>query len=301
MKHLNYNHLLYFNTVAREGSIARASETLHLTPQTISGQIKLLEEAVGAPLFDRIGRGLVLSKTGHSVNQYADAIFALGNELTQWVSGNQSGATATVNTGIVNSIPKMVAHRVLHSALEIEPPLRLVCRENDLQSLLGELAVHRLDLVLSDRPIPAGFSVKAYNHLLGESGIYFYGEDRLAERFGPGFPESLEGAPVLLPSHGTALRRNLDAWFEEIYVAPRIVAEFDDSALLKAFGEAGAGLFPAPRVVEQELRHTYHVRPIGAAGAIKETYYAISPERVVKQPAVRRITDAARRSLASLT
>jgi len=301
MKHLNYNHLLYFNTVAREGSIARASEILHLTPQTISGQIKLLEEAVGAPLFDRIGRGLVLSKTGHSVNQYADAIFALGNELTQWVSGNQSGATAAVNTGIVNSIPKMVAHRVLHSVLDIEPPLRLVCHENDLQSLLGELAVHRLDLVLSDRAIPAGFSVKAYNHMLGESDIYFYGEDRLAERYGPGFPESLEGAPVLLPSHGTALRRNLDAWFEEIYVAPNIVAEFDDSALLKVFGEAGTGLFPAPRVVEQELRHTYHVRPIGTAGAIRETYYAISPERVVKQPAVRRIIDAARRSLAALT
>jgi len=301
MKHLNYNHLLYFNTVAREGSIARASETLHLTPQTISGQIKLLEEAVGAPLFDRVGRGLVLSKTGHSVNQYADAIFALGTELTQWVGGNQSGAAGTVTTGIVNSVPKMIAHRILQPVLEMEPPLRLACRENDLQSLLGELAVHRLDLILSDRPIPAQFSVKAYNHQLGESGIYFYGEDRLAERFGPGFPDSLEGAPVLLPSHGSALRRNLDAWFEEIYVSPKIVAEFDDSALLKVFGEAGAGLFPAPRVVEQELRHTYHVRPIGAAGSIKETYYAISPERVVKKPAVRRITDAARQSLASLT
>jgi len=301
MRHLNYSHLQYFNAVAREGTIAKAAESLHLTPQTISGQIKLLEEAVGAPLFERVGRGLVLTETGHAVNQYAEQIFALGGELAQWVSGRHARAFGTLNVGIVNSIPKLVAHGVLHAGLEIDPPVRLICRENALQSLLADLAVHRLDLVLSDRPIPAGFGVKAFNHLLGESAISFYGQDRLARRFEVGFPQSLDGAPVLAPLTGSAMRRHLDGWFDEIGVTPRIVAEFEDSALLKAFGEAGAGIFPAPRVIEQELRQTYHVRPIGSAGLIREAYYAISPERVLKQPAVRHITMAARERLSSMT
>jgi LysR family transcriptional regulator, transcriptional activator of nhaA len=301
MRHLNYSHLQYFNAVAREGTIAKAAESLHLTPQTISGQIKLLEEAVGARLFERAGRGLVLTETGHAVNQYAEQIFALGGELAQWVSGRHARAFGTLNVGIVNSIPKLVAHGVLHAGLEIDPPVKLICRESALQSLLADLAVHRLDLVLSDRPIPPGFGVKAFNHLLGESAISFYGQDRLARRFEAGFPQSLDGAPVLAPLTGSAMRRHLDGWFDEIGVTPKIVAEFEDSALLKAFGEAGAGIFPAPRVIEQELRHTYHVRPIGAAGLIREAYYAISPERVLKQPAVRHITMAARERLSSLT
>lgn len=301
MRHLNYNHLLYFHTVAREGSIARAAEVLHLTPQTISGQIKLLEASVGAPLFDRVGRGLVLTETGQTVRKYTDAIFSLGTELALWVSGGQAGTSGTLNVGIVNSIPKLVAHRVLQTGLESDPPLRLVCRESGLQSLLADLSVHRLDLVLSDRPIPMGFSVKAFNHMLGESPISFFGQERLARQVEKGFPQSLDGAPVLLPIVGSALRRGLDAWFEQLGVTPVIVAEFDDSALLKAFGEAGAGVFPAPRFIERELRHTYHVRPIGPAEPVREAYYAISPERVVKNPAVRLITDVARERLAQLT
>jgi LysR family transcriptional activator of nhaA len=256
---------------------------------------------VGAPLFDRVGRGLVLTETGHTVSKYADAIFSLGTELALWVSGGQAGASGTLNIGIVNSIPKLVAHRVLQTGLELDPPLRLVCRESGLQSLLADLAVHRLDIVLSDRPIPMGFSVKAFNHQLGESPIMFYGEDRLASRVEKGFPGSLDGAPVLLPITGSALRRSLDAWFDELGVNPNIVAEFEDSALLKAFGEAAAGIFPAPRFIEQELRHTYHVRPIGSAESVRETYYAISPERVVRNPAVRHITDVARERLSQLT
>lgn len=301
MRQLNYNHLLYFNAVAHEGSIARASEVLHLTPQTISGQIKLLEEAVGSPLFERVGRGLILTETGHSVNQYADAIFALGAELSQWLDGQRAGTAHSLNVGIVNSIPKLVAHSVLRTGLEGEPPVRLVVRENSLQSLLGDLAVHRLDLVLSDRPIPIGFNVKAFNHLLGESPISFYGVEELAARYAPDFPRSLEGAPALLPAAGSALRRSLEGWFDQVGATPVIVAELDDSALLKAFGEAGAGIFPAPRVIEKELGHTYHVRPIGLAGPVHETYYAISPERVLKKPAVRRITDSARERLSHLT
>lgn len=300
MRHLNYNHLLYFNTVAREGSIAKATDTLHLTPQTISGQLKLLEESVGAPLFERVGRGLVLTETGHAVNQYAEAIFSLGAELAQWVSSRHMGVSGTLNVGIVNAVPKLVSHAVLQTTLESDLPLRLVCRESSLQALLADLAVHRLDLILSDRPIPIGFNVKAFNHLLGESAISFYGQDRLARIYESGFPQSLDGAPLLLPVTGSALRRSIDDWFDQLEVVPNIVAEFDDSALLKAFGEAGAGIFPAPRVIERELRNTYHVRPIGEAGPVKEIYYAISPERVLKQPAVRRITDAARERLTHL-
>ncbi|MDH3789414.1 MAG: transcriptional activator NhaR [Xanthomonadales bacterium] len=300
MRHLNYNHLLYFHTVAREGSIARASERLHLTPQTISGQLKLLEESVGKPLFDRVGRGLMLTETGQAVSKYADAIFSLGAELSQWVNSQEAAPHGTLNVGIVNSIPKLIAHEVLHTALEVEPPVRMVCKEDSLQVLLGDLAVHQLDLILSDRQIPIGFNVKAFNHALGESAISFYGSDRLAAQFAGGFPQSLDGAPVLLPMTGSALRRCLDSWFDQIGVRPNIVAEFDDSALLKAFGESGAGIFPAPSAIEQQLRHTYHVVRLGSAASIKENYYAISPERVLTQPAILQISRAARDRLARL-
>jgi len=301
MRHLNYNHLLYFNTIAREGSIAKASETLHLTPQTISSQIKLLEDSVGAPLFDRVGRGLVLTETGQAVYQYTEEIFSLGTELAQWVNRQSSGLASSLNVGIVNSIPKLVAYSVLHAGLEAEAPVKMVCRENSLPNLLADLAVHRLDIVLSDRRIPLGFNVKAFNHLLGESPISFYGTDLLASQYENDFPDSLHGAPVLLPMHGSALRSSLDAWFDQIRIVPNVIAEFDDSALLKAFGESGAGLFPAPQVIGQQLRHTYHVRRIGVAGPVTETYYAISPERVLKQSVVRRITDSAMERLSRLT
>ena len=300
MRHLNYSHLLYFNTVAREGSISKASESLHLTPQTISSQIKLLEESIGSPLFDRVGRGLVLTETGQQVNQYAEEIFSLGAELSQWVNQRSSVLSGSLNVGTVNSIPKLVAYSVLQAGLEVDPPVKMVCREDSLSSLLADLAVHRLDLVLSDRQIPQGFSVKAFNHLLGESPISFYGTDTLAEKYEEEYPESLNGAPVLLPMHGSALRSSLDGWFDQIGVVPDVVAEFDDSALLKAFGESGAGLFPAPQVISRQLSRTYHVRRIGKAGPVRETYYAISPERVLKHTAVRRITDFARERLSRL-
>jgi len=300
MRHLNYNHLLYFHTIAREGTVAKAAEALHLTPQTLSGQLKVLEETVGAPLFDRVGRGLVLSETGRTVNHYAEAIFSVGEELAHWVKRGQSIVTDTLNVGIVNSIPKLVAHSVLRTGLELETPLRLVCKEDTLQTLLADLAVHRLDLVLSDRPIPAGFSVKAFNHVLGESPVAFFGTDHLAKQYEDDFPRSLNGAKVLLPMTGSAQRLSLDGWFDEMSVAPEIVAEFDDSALLKVFGEAGAGIFPAPLAIARQIEQTYHARQIGPAGTVKETYYAISPERVLRQSATRTITERARRSLASL-
>jgi LysR family transcriptional activator of nhaA len=294
MRHLNYSHLLYFWTVAREGSIARASEVLHLTPQTISGQLKLLEESIGEPLFHRVGRGLVLSETGRVVNQYADEIFALGAELTQRVKRRELGVPLALNVGIVNSIPKLIAYRILEPALALDDPVRIICEESDLDALLGNLAVHRLDLVLSDRPVPAGLNVRAYNHPLGSSGVSLFAHRRVARTYERRFPESLDAAPVLLPVETTALRRGLDDWFERQGVAPRVIAEFDDSALMKAFGGAASGIFPSPDAIEEEVQHMYHARKIGPVDGVSESFYAISPERKIKHPAVLKITEAAR-------
>jgi LysR family transcriptional activator of nhaA len=297
MRHLNYTHLLYFWTVAREGTITRASQVLHLTPQTISGQLKLLDEAVGEPLFSRVGRGLVLTETGQVVKQYADEIFMLGAELTQRVKSKQALIPNSINVGICNSIPKLVALRILKPALELEQPLRIVCREGDLERLLGELALHRLDLLISDRTIPAGSSVKAYNHPLGDSGICLFAHESIAEHYRPGFPDSLDNAPMLLPALDSPLRNSLEDWFDVIKVRPRVFAEFDDSALLKAFGNAALGIFPAPAFISEEVSSMYHSRLIGSVNSIRESYFAISPERKLKHPAVLQITENAREAL----
>jgi LysR family transcriptional activator of nhaA len=297
VRHLNYSHLLYFWTVAREGSIGRAATALHLTPQTISGQLKLLEAAVGEPLFQRAGRGLALTATGHLVKQYADEIFALGAELAHRVRAGGTARAGVLNVGIVNSIPKLVTYRILRPALESGEPLRIACYEADLERLLGDLAVHRLDLVLSDRPIPGGLNVKAYNHALGESEVGFFAQERLAGRYIDGFPESLRDAPLLLPVTTTAVRRALDEWFDGLGFLPRIVAEFDDSALLQSFGAVGIGVFPATLAIAAEVERMYEARRIGVAEGIKERYFAVSPERRLKHPAVLRITAAAREAL----
>lgn len=296
MRHLNYKHLHYFWTVANEGSISRASEVLHITPQTISGQLKLLDEEVGEPLFQRAGRGLVMTDTGQLVKQYADDIFSLGSELSQVVRGRQS-EQRTLNVGIVKSIAKLIAYRVLQPAITAEQPVNLVCIEGDLENLLAELAVHRLDLVISDRPIPVGMSVKAYNHSLGSSVIAFFSKPANLEHYRSGFPESLRGAPVLLPSKGSAMRRELDDWFERVGVEPRVVADFDDSALLKMFGAAGAGVFPAPYAIAHEVEKMYGARVIGLAENVRDTYIAISPERRLRQAAVLDIIARAREQL----
>lgn len=297
MRHLNYSHLLYFWTVAREGSIAAAAEVLHLTPQTISGQLKLLEESIGEALFQRAGRGLVLTETGHLVNQYAEEIFALGTELAQRVRNHEGGRPAALTVGVVNSIAKLIAYRLLQPALELEEPMRAVCHEGEFEQLLGDLAVHKLDLVVSDRPVPVGLSLKAYSHSLGESAVAFFAQRRRSASYMKMFPGSLDGAPVLLPARSTMLRRELDEWFDRTGVSPLVVGEFDDSALMKAFGEAGIGLFPAPLAIAAEVEHMYHARAIGTLEGIRETYYAISPERKLKHPAVVQITAAARESL----
>jgi LysR family transcriptional activator of nhaA len=297
MRHLNYSHLQYFWAVAHEGSVVKAAERLHITPQTISGQIRLLEEAIGQPLFNRVGRRLVLSEIGHVVLEYADEIFSIGAELSQVVREQISAGPSKLSVGIVNSIPKLIAERIVAPALMDEDPVRIRCKEASLEQLLGELSVHKLDLVLSDQPMPQGLSLRAFNHRLGESGLAFFSQRRAARRYKNTFPQSLNQAPMLLPSPHSALRRRLDEWFDSNSIVPQIVGEVDDSALLKAFGDAGYGLFAAPSVIEEEICKMYGMAVIGRTDEITEQFFAISPERRIKHPSVVRIIEAARTQL----
>lgn len=301
MRHLNYNHLHYFWVVAREGSIVRASKSLHLTPQTISGQLKLLDEAVGHPLFNRAGRSLVLSEMGQLVFEYADEIFSVGAELANVVRGNQfEGPSAlSLTVGIVSSMPKLIAERIIAPALMSDDPVRVRCHEASLEQLLSEMAIHKLDMVLSDRPVPDGLNLKAFNHRLGESGMSFFVQRKHARRYKASFPDSLTDAPMLLPTQNSALRRRLDDWFEDHDISPRVAGEFDDSALLKAFGEAGAGIFASPTVIEEEICRMYRTSVIGRTDEIEERFYAISPERRLRHPSVVRVTGLARTDLFS--
>jgi len=297
MRQLNYSHLQYFWAVAHEGSVVKAAERLHITPQTISGQIRLLEEAVGQPLFNRVGRRLVLSEMGHVVLEYADEIFSIGAELSQVVREQRSAGPAKLSVGIVNSIPKLIAERIVAPALIDEDAVRIRCQEASLEQLLGELSVHKLDIVLSDQPMPQGLSLRAFNHRLGESGLTFFSQRRKAKRYQKTFPQSLNGAPMLLPSPHSALRRQLDEWFDDNSIIPHIVGEIDDSALLKAFGEAGYGVFAGPSVIDKEICKMYSMAVIGRTDAITEQFFAISPERRIKHPSVVRIIEAARTQL----
>lgn len=294
MRHLNYNHLLYFWTVANEGSVAGAAEALNLTPQTISGQMKTLEQQVGGALFERAGRGLTLTATGQFVFQYADEIFRLGGELSQRLRDPERMLSSQLKVGIVSSIPKLIAYRTLSPALTGRDAPRMICRQGDLDSLLADLALHRLDLVLSDQSVPTGLSVKAYSHPLGYSDISWVGSPVIARRYGEDFPHSLNGAPCLLPTSFSMLRRHLDDWFERRGIRPRVVAEFDDSALMKAVGEAGHALYPVPSAILTEVWDTYGAESVGRIREIRETYFAITPERKLKHPKVIEITETAR-------
>lgn len=277
----------------------RAAESLHVTPQTISGQLRLLEESIGQQLFDRVGRRLVLTEMGHLVLEYADEIFSIGSELSHFVRGQTVAGPSVLRIGTVSSLPKLIAERIVAPALEDDPPIRIRCHEASLEQLLGELSVHKLDIVLSDQSMPQGLSLRAYNHRLGESGLAFFAQRRVARRYKGSFPESLNDAPMLLPGQHSALRRRLDEWFDSKAVAPRVMGEFDDSALLKAFGEAGAGLFAAPAVIEAEVCKMYSMSVIGRTQDVTEQFYAISPERRIKHPSVSLITETARNTLFS--
>lgn len=297
MPSLNMKHLRYFWAVATHGSIARASKVLHLTPQTISGQLRELEEQIGAKLFSKSGRGLAMTETGRTVFTYADEIFRLTAELQDVVAGQPVGAALRLDVGIAMVVPKLLAYRVLAPVLAMPEPMRLVCHEAPLVDLLADLSVHKLDLVLADSPINPTLNIRAYNHVLGESGISFFAAPKLAASLRGGFPESLHGAPMLMPTGSSALRRALDQWFDRKGVAPRMVAEFEDRALMKAFGEAGAGVFTTPTTVEDDVQRKYGVEVIARTEDVRERYYAISAERHIRHPAVAAITESARKDL----
>jgi len=295
MEWLNYHHLLYFWLVAREGGLAKAGIELRLAPSTVSGQIRALEKSLGEKLFVRRGRRLVLTDLGQVVYRYADEIFSVGRELQDAVKGRIVGGTLELVVGIADVVPKLVARRLLQPALALPDPVHLVCREDEPDRLLADLARHHFDVVLSDAPVPSTLRVKAFSHLLGECGIQFFGAPDLARAHRDGFPGSLNGAPVLLPTENTALRRSLDQWFAEHDIRPRVVAECEDSALLQVFGESGIGLFPAHTVIADEVCRWYHVEPVGSVDAIRERFYAISVERRLQHPAVVAISEEARR------
>jgi LysR family transcriptional activator of nhaA len=301
MPNLNMKHLRYFWAVATHGSIARASEVLHLTPQTISGQLRELEEQIGAKLFGKSGRNLALTESGQVVFSYADEIFRLTGELQDVVSGRPPASGMTFRVGIAMVVPKLLAYRVLAPVLALPEPVRLVCHEAPLTDLLADLSVHKLDLVLADSPVNPALNIRAYNHALGESGISFCAVPKLADTYREGFPRSLEGAPMLMPTGTSALYRALALWFDRHGVKPRIVAEFEDRALMKAFGEAGVGIFTTPTAVEDDVISKYGVTLVARADDLKERYYAISPERHIKHPAVSIITEAARQDLFDAT
>jgi LysR family transcriptional regulator, transcriptional activator of nhaA len=294
---LNHHHLLYFWTVAKEGSIARASEVLHLTPQAISAQIKTLEESLGVDLFERAGRGLKLTDTGELVRRYAEDIFTLSRELLDTVKGRPIDRPRLLRVGVADALPKLICHRLLEPALHTPEPVQLICREEGLEILLAELALHRLDMVLSDAPLPPTVRVKAYNHLLGQSGILWMASEGLASELRGDFPRSLNGAPMLVPTADTAVRRSLDLWLQRHDVRPRIVGEIADSALLMAFGEAGEGLVPVSEIVAEQVKRHYSLFEVAPAEGVIESYYAITVERRVRHPAVAAICEQARATL----
>jgi LysR family transcriptional regulator, transcriptional activator of nhaA len=297
MEWLNYHHLLYFWVVAREGGLVAAGKVLNVSHPTLSAQVRALEDHLGEKLFLRVGRRLELTEMGRVVYRYAEEIFSLGREMVDTVKDRATGQPLRLQVGIVDAVPKLIVRRLLRPALELAQPVRLVCHEDTYEKLLVDLAGHALDIVIADAPVPTGSAVRAFNHLLGESGVTFFGTHALAKKYRPGFPKSLDGAPVLLPLEGLALRRSLAHWFERLGVRPRVVAELADSALMKALGGDGVGLFPAPSVVAEEVMSQHDVRKVGAADDVRERFYAISIERRLQNPAAVALSDAARQTL----
>ena len=294
MEWINYHHLLYFWTAAKEGSIARACEKLTLAQPTISGQLRLLEEALGEKLFTRAGRGLVMTEVGRVVFRYADEIFSLGREMQDVLKGRPAARPLRLFVGISDMVPKLIAYRVLQPALAMSESVHLICEEGSPEHLLADLAEHRLDVVLSDTPVSSLVRVKAFNHLLGTCGVTLFAVSKIAGLYRKEFPASLDDAPFLLPTKGSSLRSALDQWFDERKIRPRLVGEFKDSALMKTFGQAGAGIFAAPSAIEKEVREHYKVGVVGRVDSITERFYAISVERKLKHPAVVAIREAAR-------
>lgn len=297
MEWLNYHHLHYFWITAREGGITRASAALNLSHPTISGQIRMLERALGEKLFKKRGRGLELTEMGRVVYRFADEIFSLGRELLDTVRGRPTGQPLRLVVGIADVMPKLVVRRLLEPALRGDSGVRIVCREDKADDLFAALAAFEVDVVLTDAPLPSGSAVRAFNHLIGECEVGLFATAALARKLRPNFPRSLDGAPLLLPTDNTQLRRTLDHWFDTHGVRPRIVAECEDSALLKVLGQDGYGVFPAPLAIADTVRSMFEVQHVGRLTGARERFFAISPEKRLKNPAVVAICDRARESL----
>lgn len=294
MIHPNYHHLHYFWSVAREGSILAASRKLHVSQPTISAQLRMLERSLGQPLFHRRGRRLELTETGHLALRYADEIFTLGRELTETLRGRPTDRPARFVVGVADAVPKLIAYHLLEPALRLPEGVELICREGKPDKLLADLAIHELDMVISDSPIGPNVSVRAFSHLLGESPLAVFGAPALSRKYGARFPACLTGAPMLLPAETCTIRRMLNQWMHSTGIIPRIVGQFEDSALMKAFGHAGAGLFFGPTAIAREIEQQYAVRRIGVIPSLRERFYAISVERRIRNPAVLAVSGSAR-------
>jgi LysR family transcriptional activator of nhaA len=295
---MNYKHLHYFLQVAKLGGVLRASEQLRLSPQTISGQIQLLEEALGTPLFEKSGRGLALTDAGRMVLGYAEDIFSIGAELEEAVRDHPGKSKLLeFRVGVADAVPKTIACRLIEPAAQLSTPVRIICREWKLDTLLGELAMHRLDLVIADAPIPSAVSVRAFNHRLGGCGVSFFAAPSLFESYKGTFPACLDRAPLVLPAVESAVGQRLRAWLQARSLHPRIVCECDDSALAKEFGRRGLGIFVGPTVLERDIEKKYSVHALGATPEVMEEFFAISVERRITHPCVTAITEAARNDL----
>lgn len=295
---MNYKHLHYFLQVAESGSVAAASRQLHLTPQTISGQIQLLANRLGGPLFEKVGRRLVLTDTGQLALGYAQEIFSLGSELEAAVREKaRHGRTVEFRVGVADAVPKSIAFRLLEPALALPEPLRIVCREWRLERLLSELAVHSLDLVIADAPLPPTVSVKAFSHRLGASRIGVFATPALRARARRPFPDCLDGAPLLMPGEDSAVGQRLRTWFKSQGLLPRVVAELDDGALAQEFGRHGVGYLLAPEVLGDEMQSRLQLERAGTIDEVEEHFFAISVERRITHPCVLAVTQAARRDL----
>jgi LysR family transcriptional activator of nhaA len=299
MHQLNYNHLRYFYMVAKTGSIAKAADALHVSPQTISGQITVFEEYLGVKLFERKARQLLVNEMGKVVFSYAEDIFTLGAELQQNLKSRTNAHAYTFTVGVVDVIPKILAVDILEGSLNHEDGLKLVCREGDFDALLSELALNRIDIILSDRPLGPGVPIRAFNHTLGECGLSFYANNRSASKLKRNFPASLDDYPFLICGDKSNQKLNLRSWFDQVNINPRIVAEFDDSALMKYFGQSGYGVFCTPSIIEEHVTKQYGVAVIGRTKYVRERFYAISPERKVKHPSVKSLLESAKTAFAS--
>lgn len=286
---LNYKHLYYFWVAAKEGGVMRAAERLQMSPQTVSGQISLLEQALGKSLFTLQGRRLSLTEAGRIALSHADQIFLLGEQMQDALQSAAIDRTLRLTVGISDALPKLIAYRLLENVLQLPEQVRLVCFEGKFEALLGDLALHKLDVVLTDRPASPGTGLRVYSHALGDDSVTLYADHAMVARYSSGFPHSLNGAPMLLPTRNNALRARLEQWFESQGIRPLIVGEFEDNALLMTFGRAGLGVFPATTALAPTIAEQYGASAIGEISAVREQFYAISTERRIRHPAVEAI------------